>query len=347
MSHSLLQNESRSGLSTDGAVRRRMVLIGILQGIGCRPTIYRLASGLELAGWVVNTTSGVIVEIEGASDLCDEFQRDLPSAIPFPGRIDQMEVEETSPMGETAFLIRQSLEGERTVTPIPPDTAVCPECVEELLDPDDHRYLYPFITCTLCGPRFTVVRSFPYDRDKTSMADFTMCPQCEEEYQDPADRRFHSQTNSCPVCGPTASLVDNQGKPLAGDPIKETIRLLWEGKIVAVKGIGGFHLACDALNEKAVGLLRDRKGREEKPFAVMVRDLETAKLYCDVSPAAEKLLTSPVAPIVLLPTQGKSAAPNTAPFVGTLGVMLPYSPIHHLLFKHPEVAPKTCPSSWS
>jgi len=340
------QAESTADLlnrQSDTVVRRHMVLTGILQGIGCRPAVYRLAAKLGLAGWVVNTTSGVRIEIEGAAEQCRAFERDLPAAIPFPGRIYTASVQDLPPLGETTFRIAPSHEEKRSVTPIPPDMAVCPECVEELFDSGNHRYLYPFITCTLCGPRFTVVRSFPYDRGRTSMADFTMCEVCRKEYEDPLDRRFHSQTNSCPECGPRLTLTDVHGHQLDGDPIVETARILAEGRVVAVKGIGGFHLACDALSQEAVQILRERKGREEKPFAVMMPDLTTVKRYCEVSPLEEELLSSPVSPIVLLSTHGDQVAPNVAPFIGTLGVMLPYSPVHHLLFRHPGIPPEQRP----
>jgi hydrogenase maturation protein HypF len=299
--------------------------------------VYRLALELGLAGWVVNTAAGVIIEIEGDSAACDRFQRELTAAIPFPGRIDRMSVQDIPLLGEEEFRIDASVHGERSVTPIPPDVAVCSECVQELLDPTNPRYLYPFITCTLCGPRFTVVRSFPYDRERTSMADFTMCPECEREYSTPANRRFHSQTNSCPICGPQLTLTDSDGLLLDGDPIPGAIELLRQGRILGIKGIGGFHLACDASNEDAVQLLRDRKGRAEKPFAVMMRDLETVKEYCAVGAAEEALLTSALAPIVLLEAKGRGLASGVAPFMGTLGVLLPYAPLHHLLFKHPAV----------
>lgn len=328
----------------DGRTRKHIVLTGILQGIGCRPTVYRLATGLDLAGWVLNTTSRVVIEIEGMPDKCGRFVEKLPAAIPFPGRIDTCIVESIPPLGEQSFRIQQSLEGERSITPIPPDVAVCDECVAELFDSENPRYLYPFITCTLCGPRFTVVRAFPYDRERTSMADFTMCPRCVKEYESPPDRRFHSQTNSCPQCGPRLSLTDATGKPLAGDPVIEAIRMLMEGKIVAVKGIGGFHVACDALNEDAVRLLRERKGRAEKPFAVMISDLASAKRYCEIGDREERLLKSAVAPIVLLKTANERTAPSIAPFMGTLGVMLPYSPVHHLLFRHPGVPAESRPT---
>ncbi|MGB6064107.1 MAG: carbamoyltransferase HypF [Desulfomonilaceae bacterium] len=323
--------------AADGKVRKHIALTGILQGIGCRPTIYRLATRLDLVGWVVNTSAGVRIEVEGSPGQCDRFVRELPSEIPFPGRIDTTRVEDTPALGEEHFCIRASQGGERSITPIPPDVAICPACVEELFDSKNPRYLYPFITCTLCGPRFTVVRAFPYDRERTSMADFTMCPRCEREYHSPEDRRFHSQTNSCPECGPRLTLTDSDGSPIDGDPIVVAASLLKEGKTVAIKGIGGFHLACDALNEDAVNRLRQRKGRIEKPFAVMMPDLETVQSYCSLGKDEATLLASSISPIVLLQTGQLRAAPNVAPFVGTLGVMLPYSPVHHLLFKHPGI----------
>ena len=323
--------------ASDGRVRKHIALTGILQGIGCRPTVYRLATHLGLTGWVINTSAGVYIEVEGTAEQCDRFARELPEAIPFPGRIDTTRVEDVAPLGEQDFCIKASLEGERSITPIPPDVAVCRECVEELFDSNNPRYLYPFITCTLCGPRFTVVRSFPYDRERTSMADFTMCPRCEKEYDSPEDRRFHSQTNSCPECGPRLILTDRDGNALDKDPVLGTAALLKEGKTVAIKGIGGFHLACDALNEDAVNLLRERKGRFEKPFAVMMPDMETVRNYCSVSEVEEELLASSIAPIVLVEAGQHRTAANVAPYMGTLGVMLPYSPVHHLLFKHPGI----------
>jgi hydrogenase maturation protein HypF len=324
-------------------VRKQLRLSGVLQGIGFRPTVYRLASGLNLAGWVTNTTNGVVIEIEGSPERCARFIVDLPDATPFPGKIHDLQCADINPVGESAFVIRASIETERAVTPIPPDVATCPDCVRELFDPSNHRYLYPFITCTLCGPRFTVVRSFPYDRERTSMADFTMCPECLREYGAPADRRFHSQTNSCPECGPKLSLLDATGRPVSGDPISVVIELLGQGKIVAIKGVGGFHLACDALNEEAVRRMRERKGRAEKPFAVMARNLETARNYCRIDSTEEALLRSPIAPIVLLDGHGSHVAPSVAPGMRTLGLMLPYTPVHHLLFKRPDTPASELP----
>ncbi|MBI5571489.1 MAG: carbamoyltransferase HypF [Desulfomonile tiedjei] len=330
------QSSARSSVSGD-RVRKHIVLTGILQGIGCRPTVYRLAVRLGLSGWVVNSSSGVHIEIEGTPDRCRLFRDELPKEIPFPGRIDETRVTDVAPLGESSFRIEASLPGERSITPIPPDVAICPACVEELLDAANPRYLYPFITCTLCGPRFTVVRSFPYDRERTSMADFTMCPRCHAEYETPQDRRFHSQTNSCPACGPRLDLIDRDGNLLPGDPVVQAVKLLMRGSILAVKGIGGFHLACNAVDEDAVRLLRERKGRAEKPFAVMMPDMQVVRRFCSVDAEEAALLGSAVAPIVLLQTGTHRMASHVAPFVGTLGVMLPYSGLHHLLFRHPDI----------
>lgn len=331
------------GGNTNTRTRHHIVLTGILQGIGCRPTVYRLATKLGLGGWVLNSTSGVHIEIEGTREQCQRFSQELPESIPFPGRIDGSTIREIPPNGQTDFHIDASLEGTRSITPIPPDVAMCEQCEAELFQPSNPRFLYPFTTCTLCGPRFTVVRSFPYDRERTSMADFPMCPRCRSEYEDPADRRFHSQTNSCPDCGPRVWLTDAHGALLDGDPLIEAIYLLKAGKILAIKGIGGFHLACDALNEDAVAILRERKARMEKPFAVMMPDMSTVRRFCTVRPQEEQLLLSALAPIVLLDTGTETVAPNVAPFVGTLGVMLPYAPLHHILFKHPHVSKEERP----
>ena len=326
-------------------IRKQIILKGILQGIGFRPTVYRLAVKHGLSGWVVNTTGTVHVEVEGNQDRCERFVDELPLSVPFPGRIDEYRVFEISATGVTSFMIQDSLKTQRDITPIPPDVATCPACVSELLDPQDRRYLFPFITCTLCGPRFTVVRSFPYDRDRTSMADFVMCDECRKEYENPLDRRFHSQTNSCPVCGPRMELIGREGNVIDNDPVTETIKILKQGKIAAIKGIGGFHLAVDAYNNKAVNRLRELKNRPEKPFAIMTRDLQEARKLCEIDVDEEHALTSAMAPIVLLRSNGAGVAPGVAPFVGSLGVMLPYSPVHHLLFKHPDFNGSDCLSA--
>ena len=315
--------------------RYHIELRGILQGIGCRPTVHRLACSFNLAGWVINTSDSVTIEIEGPDESCKRFVEKLQKSIPAPGRLDSISVLISSPLGEKQFLIKNSSQGRRETTPIPPDVAICDECVKELFDPTNRRFLFPFTTCTLCGPRFTVVRSFPYDRERTSMADFPMCHQCLQEFQTPADRRFHSQTNSCSACGPKLSLFNYDGSVIDGDPIIRTIELINNGKILAIKGIGGFHLAWDALNEKVVKELRDRKGRAQKPFAIMMPAVDQISNYCCVSEEEKSALRSMASPIVLLKAHGSKLAPSVAPGMGTIGVMLPYAPLHHLLFKHP------------
>jgi hydrogenase maturation protein HypF len=317
--------------------RIHIFLTGILQGIGCRPTIYRQAAGLGLVGFVRNTSDGVHIEIEGNPQACEHFISRLYHIVPFPGKINSLSSTEIPVLGENNFVIQTSLHGTRSATPIPPDVSVCRECLSELFDPNNPRYLYPFITCTLCGPRFTVVRGFPYDRERTSMADFQMCKRCSEEYAAPLNRRFHSQTNSCGECGPRLFMLDSKGAVVGGDPILHAVELIRSGKILAIKGIGGFHLACDATNENAVGLLRKRKARHEKPFAVMMRDIEEVMKYCEIDDIEHRILNSAVSPITLLRSSGIKPASNVASGMGTLGVMLPYSPVHHLLFKHPVI----------
>ncbi len=329
----------------NGKARIRIAMTGVLQGIGLRPTVFRLANSLGLAGWVTNSTAGVIIEIEGPPEVCRRFESDLPGAIPAPGKIERYHSSNLPVQAENGFRIEASVNSASDITPIPPDVATCEECVTELFTPENRRYLHPFITCTLCGPRFTVVRGFPYDRERTSMADFHMCPECFAEYSRPEDRRFHSQTNSCPVCGPTLTLTDTAGAPLDHDSIPAAIAMLAEGKILAVKGIGGFHLACDALNDDAVQLLRWRKGRGEKPFAVMIGDLQTARRYCSIGAVEAELLVSAAAPIVLTELGEKPLSKYIGPGVGTLGVMLPYTPLHHLLFKHPSAPAADLPQA--
>lgn len=318
-------------------IRNHIELSGILQGIGCRPTIHRLATSFGLSGWVINTSDAVTIEIEGLEENCRQFLDSLRQSIPVPGKIDTIVVTGCQPTGDREFIIKSSSFGVTRTTPIPPDVNTCPECVKELFDPNNRRFLYPFTTCTVCGPRFTVARSFPYDRERTSMADFKMCPDCEKEYETPADRRFHSQTNSCFRCGPELRLLSSNGSRLIGDPIIKTLELLREGKILAIKGIGGFHLACDALNDRAVKILRDRKGRAEKPFAVMMSDLDAVKKYCLVSEQEISALTSMASPIVLLKAKGPKLSEGVSPGISTIGVMQPYTPVHHLLFHHPAL----------
>jgi len=312
--------------------RAEIRITGIVQGVGFRPFIYRLAQTHAIRGWVLNNVKGVFIDAEGEDGKLDQFIRDIPSLAPSFSKIESLEVHYPELLGYTAFEIRKSEEAEDKFVLISPDLATCNPCLEELFSPDDFRHRYPFINCTLCGPRVTIIRDIPYDREKTTMAPFRMCPVCKKEYEDPLNRRFHAQPNACPVCGPSLRLVDKAGNEVSGDPLQKTLELLEKGKIVAMKGLGGFHLACNAKDEVAVSLLRARKFREDKPFAVMCRDFKEVKEHCEVTEEEEKLLGSVERPIVILRKKKDSPiAFSVAPHQNTLGVMLPYSPLHHLL----------------
>lgn len=315
---------------TRHAVRVR----GLVQGVGYRPFVYRLAQEEHLAGWVSNDSEGVLAEIEGPQPQVDHFLHRLRTEKPPLARVDSVESTPLPTTGEQGFTIHLSEHSGQARTGIPADAATCPDCLRELLDPADRRYHYPFLNCTNCGPRFTITRRVPYDRPQTSMAVFPMCPACQREYDDPADRRFHAQPNACPVCGPTLTFQPADGTPSAEAPLAETIHRLAQGQILAIKGIGGFHLAADATSEAAVQLLRQRKHRAGKPFAVMVRDLAAAQALCEISPAEADLLTSVERPVVLLRRHGSTdpIAPSVAPGIPWLGLFLPYAPLHHLLF---------------
>ncbi|HCJ67118.1 MAG TPA: carbamoyltransferase HypF, partial [Elusimicrobia bacterium] len=334
---------------------QRITVKGIVQGVGFRPFVYRIAKKNNLKGWVCNTSQGVIFEIVGEKKSLESFLKELKTSPPPAAKIDSIAVENIKPKNYINFVIKESIAIEKEFQPVSPDIATCNDCLKELFDPKDRRYRYPFINCTNCGPRFTIIEDIPYDRPKTTMRSFKMCPECQEEYDDPANRRFHAQPNACPQCGPEVELVQNLelrakslGKgeknnvaaqfiePIKGEKaIEKTIKLLKEGKIVALKGLGGFHLACDALNDRAVKELRKRKLRRDKPFALMMPDLETIKKYCFLSAEETKLLLSPQRPIVLLGEKaGSSISRFVAPYQKYQGVMLPYTPLHHLLF-HP------------
>lgn len=303
---------------------------GIVQGVGFRPHVYRLATVYNLTGWVLNSSAGVFIEAEGEEKNLQEFARRLVEDAPPLAVIRNCSIEEIKLQGFKSFTIRESeSQGNREVM-ISPDMAICEDCKREVRDPADRRYTYPFINCTNCGPRFTIIKDIPYDRAKTTMAPFPMCPECQQEYEDPLHRRFHAQPNACPVCGPHTTLVDENGRAV-DIPV---VDLLKDGKIVAVKGLGGFHLAADATNIKAVKALRERKHRDAKPFAVMARDLEAARCYAHINSLEEKWLNSPQAPIVVLESSFNPAldADIIHPGLKTLGVMLPYTPIHYLLF---------------
>lgn len=303
---------------------------GIVQGVGFRPHVYRLATTYNLTGWVLNSSAGVFIEVEGEEEDLQEFARRVVEDAPPLAVIRNCSIEENKPQGFRSFTIRESESlGNREVM-ISPDIAICEDCKREVRDPADRRYTYPFINCTNCGPRFTIIKDIPYDRAKTTMAPFPMCRQCQQEYEDPLHRRFHAQPNACPVCGPHTTLVDENGRQV-DIPV---VDLLKDGKIVAVKGLGGFHLAADATNVEAIKILRQRKRRDAKPFAVMARDLEAARRYACINPLEEKWLNSPQAPIVILESNYNPAlaADIIHPGLKTLGVMLPYTPIHYLLF---------------
>jgi len=304
---------------------------GVVQGVGFRPFVFRLAQSNALAGWVLNAEDGVEIHLEGAEPALRAFLRDLESQPPSAASIAAIEVTPVEPAGLNGFTIRESQRRERPTVRISPDLPVCADCLRELSDPSDRRYQYPYINCTNCGPRYTVILDLPYDRPRTTMQRWPLDAYCAAEYHDPADRRFHAQPVACPACGPHYCL-QAVSEPVHGDEasITQTARLLEAGKIVAVKGLGGYHLACDAKNPEAVAALRDRKYRKEKPFALMAKSLEVARALVELSSAAETLLTSTARPIVLAPARVK--LPGVAPDNDELGVMLPYTPLHHLLF---------------
>ena len=314
--------------------RIRIVFQGAVQGVGFRPHIYRLAKAHQLAGWVKNDPAGVIVEVEGEGKNLERFFREAISRPPVLARIKKASRTELPEAGYKNFVIRKSGRSQAVSTQVSADAATCPDCLKELFNPNDRRYRYPFINCTNCGPRFTIIERIPYDRPFTTMKTFKMCPECRAEYDDPASRRFHAQPNACPVCGPKLSLFDRRGKKIPGDPISAAVKFLQKGKIIAVKSLGGFQLACDALNEKAVAELRRRKLREDKPFAMMALDLRTIKKFAAVSRAEQEMLLSPERPIVLLSRkQNSKVAASVAPRQRNLGFMLPYTPLHHLLLR--------------
>jgi len=308
---------------------------GVVQGVGFRPFVYQLAVKHGLRGWVCNTSGEVLIEIEGEDAGVARFLEELRSSPPPRASVECVTVTSHAPAGYHGFEIRPSLAREGVYQLLSPDIATCTACLQEVLDPADRRYRYPFTNCTSCGPRFTIIEDIPYDRPLTTMRRFTMCPDCRREYEDPLDRRFHAQPNACPVCGPRLSLTDRHGNPVdCPDPITRTAGLLRDGKIVAVKGLGGFLLACDATSQTAVMELRARKRRPSKPLALMTASLEEAERYCYVNQTEKELLASPASPIVLLARKEESAiAPAVAPGLRQLGVMLPYTPLHHLLLR--------------
>lgn len=315
------------------AVRKRLALSGVVQGVGIRPHVYRIATRHQLTGFVGNDTAGVFVEVQGSAAAVGEFEAELVADPPPLARIDAVEAATIPVRREEGFVIVHSELSAAGVSPVPADVATCGDCLRELFDPADRRFRYPFVNCTHCGPRFTIVRGLPYDRPLTTMAGFPMCPACEREYHDPADRRFHAQPVACPACGPRVWLeVNGQTVAERDDAVRRAGELLADGRILALKGIGGFHLACDALNPRVVTRLRERKGRGWKPFAVMARDVQQARRYAVVGDDESRLLAGRERPILLLSRRTDGAlAEAVAPGNATLGLMLPYSPLHHLL----------------
>ena len=312
----------------------RIHVTGIVQGVGFRPFVYTLAHKLGIKGWVKNTSAGVIMEVEGQKQVLDRFLNALSQEAPTLSKIVNIDTSQKPFDNFSAFEIIESEEILTAFQPISPDIGTCPDCLDELFNPSDRRYRYPFINCTNCGPRFTIIEDIPYDRSRTTMASFPLCPACSAEYTDPANRRFHAQPVACRECGPKV-WVESPSIPInqSEDPIVETQRLLRAGNIVAIKGLGGFHLACDAANFAAVEKMRFRKLRVDKPFALMMPNIQTVEIFCQVSQREKDLLESPQRPIVILRRNPDCPLPQIlAPGQSTLGIMLPYTPLHYLLF---------------
>jgi hydrogenase maturation protein HypF len=315
--------------------RKAIDVTGIVQGVGFRPYVYRLANDCGLTGLIANTPAGVSIEVQGEAEAVERFLERLPKEIPPLAKITGITPRDAELRQETAFRIKASSTRAAAKALISPDVSVCEDCLREVMNPRDRRFRYPFINCTNCGPRFTIIHDIPYDRVRTSMAKFKMCAACQAEYDNPASRRFHAQPNACWDCGPQVALLGADGTRMdVAEPIREAARLLQQGAVVAIKGLGGFHLSCDAQNEKAVAKLRERKRRVEKPFAIMVRRVEDAARLCVADELSKKMMSSFERPIVLLPRRAEvSFVPGLAPGNRYLGLFLPYTPLHHLLFQ--------------
>ena len=323
---------------SDKTSHRRIIIKGTVQGVGFRPHVYSLSIAHDIKGSVLNSSQGVIIEAEGTYANVDAFIDDLKNRPPPLANISSFDVLELTVTGFQSFVILKSSPGDESEALIPPDIATCSDCKRDISDTSDNHYLYPFTNCTNCGPRFTIVREIPYDRSKTSMATFAMCESCRREYTDPSNRRFHAQPVACPACGPQPFVTDRNGNIVADKDtwLKKTWEILHDGRILALKGIGGFHLVCDARNVDALNELRSRKGREAKPFAVMCRDLDAVRSFCIVTEEEQILLLSRESPIVVLRKKPGFLLPDElAPNLKSLGVMLPYSPLHLLLFSGP------------
>ena len=311
----------------------RFQIRGIVQGVGFRPFVYRIAVKSGLCGYVTNTPGSVIVHVEGDAEAIRRFRERFRKELPPAAKVARIAEKQVAPEGFARFTIEKSELSGIALSTIPPDIALCPACLRELFDPKDRRHGYPFINCTNCGPRFTIVGRLPYDRENTSMSAFPLCAECRREYEDPADRRFHAEPNACPACGPALSVWKREGdKTASDDPVGRVADALLAGEIVAIRGLGGFHLAADATNDKAVRALRERKLREEKPFAVMVGDLAAARSHARIGKADEAILASPSAPVLLLERSSKSPlSPSVAPGLRNIGLFLPYTPLHRLI----------------
>ena len=312
--------------------RLELTITGRVQGVGFRPALYRLAAARGLQGSIANTDAGVVVDLEGPREQLAQLAAELEQAPPPHSQVEHVSQRWLEPAGAAELTILPSVDRGSRGARIPADLATCDHCLAEVRDADDRRHGYALTNCTACGPRLTIVRAVPYDRPLTTMAAFEMCPACAAEYADPLDRRYHAEPTACPDCGPRLELVDSDGQLLQGDPVQRAAALLGQGQVVAVKGLGGFHLAADARNGPAIARLRQRKGRADKPFAVMVRDLDEARRHAEVDADAAALLRSAAAPIVLLPrAPGCQLAAEVSPGIPLLGLLLPYTPLHHLL----------------
>ncbi|MBT4287055.1 MAG: carbamoyltransferase HypF [Deltaproteobacteria bacterium] len=318
--------------------RLSLVIQGAVQGVGFRPFIFRLASEMDLKGWIINSSQGVFIEVEGTDVILNRFISRIREEKPGPSFIQSLESKYLDPVGFKAFEIKKSEDkGVKTVIVLP-DIATCPDCLNEVFDPKNRRYLYPFTNCTNCGPRYSIIESLPYDRPNTAMKHFSMCEKCQKEYDNPLDRRFHAQPNACPDCGPRVQLWDNKGKVLTEkeEALEMVVQRINNGEVIAIKGLGGFHLVVNAQDIKAVSKLRRRKNRDEKPFALMFPNIESIKFECKVSQNEEQLIHSSESPIVILDklSSGQSnLAENVAPGNPSLGVMLPYTPLHYVLMQ--------------
>lgn len=312
--------------------RKYIVVEGIVQGVGFRPFVYNIAIRNNLKGWVKNTSEGVFIDIEGDEKSINSFLKELENNAPPLSKIEGITVEDRDLGYFDDFTIEKSKDNQNTITLISPDVATCKDCESEIKDKDNRRYKYPFTNCTNCGPRFSIMKKLPYDRPMTTMKDFEICGECKTEYENPMDRRFHAQPNACSKCGPRVWLTDKYGNEIdMEDPIKEVIRLIKDGKTIGIKGLGGFHLACDGRNEQAIDLLRNRKSRPTKPLALMMKDIDTVKKFCNVSHKEEEIIKGIKKPILLLDKKD-FILHNIAPNNNKLGVMLPYTPLHYLLF---------------